>query len=152
VNPTNDASRFPDPTAADLRAVAAFKEALSRPDLLVGTWHGGVPEHEGGPIQWPWVQYGSVVSEWVDALYEHHVVVDYGEPGWDERMQAFATDPTRMQAADLLTVRKVLTTVVRRERFCDGSIQSAFGTGLVQAAMLRLRELADALRDGEAIA
>lgn len=145
MDPAHGTSRFPEPTVADLRAVAAFTEALTLSALVVGTWHGGVPEREGASIQWPWVQYTPVVNEWVDSLYEHHVVVDYGEPGWDERMQAFAVDPGRLRSADLLTVRKVLTTVVRRERFCDGAIESSFETGLVQAAMVRLRVLAEAL-------
>jgi len=142
MDPTQDTSHLAEPTLADLRAVAAFTEALMRPDLLVGTWHGGVPEHEGGPIQWPWVDYVPVVDAWVDSLYEHHVIVEYGEPGWNERMQAFSEDPSRLRSADLLTVRKVLTTVVRAERFGEGAIESAFETGLVQTAMLRLRELA----------
>ena len=86
--------------------------------------------------------YADVVNAWVQALYDHNIVTDYGEEGWQERLDAFLADPRLLAAADLLTVRKVLTTIVRRERFCDGAIMSAFESGLVQAAMGRLAEFA----------
>jgi hypothetical protein len=49
-------------------------------------------------------------------------------------------DPT---PEDLATVRKVLTTVVRGERFCDGYIESMLDAGVVRAAVRRLKELAE---------
>jgi hypothetical protein len=135
-------SRFDDPTAEDWRAVAAFAKPLADPTLVVGVARGGERDPKTGSISWPWVEYSDVVQQWMTSLYDHNIVMEYGEPGWDDKMDAFVAAPCLLDLADLTTIRKVLTTIVRRERFCDGAIMSAFDCGIVQAAMLRLAELA----------
>jgi len=139
---TSIAHEFQDPSPEDLRRVAEYVPRLTDPELVIGVVQGGEHDSETGAIQYPWVAYAHVVRDWMQALYDHNVVTGYGEEGWQDEMNVFLADPTQLAAADLLTIRKVLTTIVREERFCDGAIMSAFERGSVQAAMVRLAELA----------
>ncbi len=131
---------FPEPSLADLEAVAAFTEALCGSDMDLGHWAGGASAREGYP-QVPWFQTSNLISQWEQALYERNIITSYGEDGWFDRMHAFSAEPDSLASADLLTIRKVLTTIVRGERFCDGHIQGMFSNGVAQAAMARLSKL-----------
>jgi hypothetical protein len=52
-------------------------------------------------------------------------------------------DPSPIADSDLETVRRVLTYVVRAERFAEGTLAKAFQSGIAQAATKRLGELAE---------
>jgi len=56
-------------------------------------------------------------------------------------MRHYAEDPSRLSRARLLTVCKVLTTLVRADRFCEGKLAEALERGVSQAAMRRLGEI-----------
>lgn len=131
---------LPDPTPADIAAVLAAFEPLRSPDAEIGHWSGG-DEVEPGVMQLPWFEYSDAVGNWERALYDHNILCDYGEEGWHERFAAIVDHPGLLASADLTTIRKVLTTVVRGERFCDGHIAGMFEAGVVQVAMRRLEEL-----------
>lgn len=131
---------FPNPTPADIAAVIAAFEPLRAADAPIGEWAGGA-DAETGVIQMPWFDYSETVFAWERALYEHQIICEYGEPGWMERFGAFCGDPSLLASVDLTVIRKVLTTIVRGERFCEGHVQAMFKAGLVQAAMARLEQL-----------
>ena len=57
------------------------------------------------------------------------------------QMRHYAEDPSRLSRARLLTVCKVLTTLVRADRFCEGKLAEALERGVSQAAMRRLGEI-----------
>ena len=63
---------------------------------------------------------------------------DWGS--WDEG-RAIAGDPARIKGTDLLTIRKLITALVRNERFCDGALQSAYNRGAIQAILHRIDQL-----------
>ena len=63
---------------------------------------------------------------------------DWGS--WDEG-RTIAGDPGRIKKADLLTIQKLITALVRNERFCDGVLQSAYEQGVIDAILRRIDQL-----------
>ncbi len=133
-------NRFRDPTQEDIAAVLAAFEPLRASDANLGHWVGG-GEVEPGVLQMPWFECSPAVRAWERALYDRHIVCEYGEDGWHEHFAEIVENPALLQSAGLTTIRRVLTTVVRGERFSGGYIEAMFEAGVAQAAMERLGEL-----------
>jgi hypothetical protein len=53
-------------------------------------------------------------------------------------------DPSLLDTADLITIRKLFRYLWRQDHFCDGILRSAFDAGVPQRALRRLA----AIRDG----
>jgi len=50
-------------------------------------------------------------------------------------------DETLLEEADLETLRKLLTTHVRKDRFCEGHLDYMFECGHITAILERLQQL-----------
>lgn len=127
-----------EPTREDLLAVLAYARRFDETDFVAGEWVS--PEtREGGALQVGYWRPSEDVARWQAALYEHQVVLkfDWTDPEWTRQMRRYAGDQSLLEGARLLTIRKVLTTLVRADRFCEGTFAQAFERGVPQAAMRR---------------
>lgn len=131
------------PTREDLLAVLTFARRFDAPDFVAGDWvvFGPGPD---GVLQAGYWAASEAVRAWEQALYEHNVALpfDWTEPEWAREMRRFKADPSLLANTDLLRIRKALTTLVRAERFCEESLAGASEGGVLQAAMMRLAEIA----------
>lgn len=133
------------PTLNDLNAVAAFSERFAAPDFVAGEWIQP-SERDDGVIQLGWWSPSDVVSQWEQALYDHSIVdpdSDYlGESNVRFVNRCIAV-PELVADVELSTLRRILTFLVRAERHTGGGwFESAFGSGMAQAATRRLGVLA----------
>jgi hypothetical protein len=72
------------------------------------------------PLVWPHFDLSPLLSEFVQALYEHEWVdsgFNWGE--WQDEARTWL-DPARPATADVQTIRQLFTTHVRKDRFCEG--------------------------------
>lgn len=60
---------------------------------------------------------------------------------WQAGEEAFLEDHSLIASASLDDVRRLVVTIVRAERFCDGAMQTALETGLVAAVIRRAATL-----------
>ncbi len=82
-----------------------------------------------------------VMSAFVQALYEHQWVdEDFNWPSWQVEAETWF-DPTRVATADVQTIRQLLTTHARKERFCEGHLADVLRSGHLPALLRRLGEL-----------
>ena len=87
------------------------------------------------------VEEHAAIKPFVRLAYDDGwVLAGFDWPSWDEG-RAIAGDPDRVKTVDLLTIRKIITALVRNERFCDGSLQAAHGRGVIQAILQRIEQL-----------
>jgi len=131
------------PTKSDLAAVAAFSELFDAPGFSPGEW---VPseKQKNGSYTFPWWNGSQVVNEWLQALYDHNIIdpdSGYMEESHAEFMLRLKEDSSPIADSDLATVRRVLTYVVRADRFVEGTLAEAFHSGVAQTATRRLGEL-----------
>lgn len=131
-----------EPTRDDMLAVCTFARRFNDPDLVAGEWISSA-QREDGVLQIGYWLPSEDVARWQTALYEHHIVLpfDWAESRWMRQMRRYSEDPGQLKRARLQTIRKVLTTLVRAERFCEGSLARTFQQGVPQAATRRLAAL-----------
>ncbi len=103
-----------------------------------GKWEGG--KQLDGTYQMPYVVYDQKVHEFRTLLYESGFMVVFDWGSWDEGRE-IASDPARVSDVDLLTVRMLMTAIVRNDRFCEGAFLSAIQDGLIAAILKHLQTL-----------
>ncbi|MHB2018685.1 MAG: DUF6508 domain-containing protein [Candidatus Xenobia bacterium] len=91
--------------------------------------------------QMPYLRYHDTVNRFVAALYEHGWVdPTFNWTAWHGARQ-YVFDPELLKQADVETLRRLLTTHVRQERFVEGHLANLFDQGYIVAILRRLREL-----------
>ncbi len=68
-------------------------------------------------------------------------------PNWDEGRE-IAGNPAEIGKVDLLTIRKLITALVRNERFCESALQSAYKEGVIEAILRRIEQLSSEETEG----
>jgi hypothetical protein len=66
-----------------------------------------------------------------------HAVVPFAWPDWPDLPRY--RDPAELGSAPAADAVRVITAVVRGERFVDGNVDAALRSGVLQAALARLR-------------
>ena len=144
-----------DPTDDDIesRLVAVPADGWTRlweavDDLGDGSdlmrWAGGgqdgttMATGDGAPLgQMPYVVYSEPVNRVVGQLYDLGLVVSFNWPDWDgARRYQGGEGLTEAPVADAV---RLITAVVRADRFCDGTIGVAIEEGTLPAALRRVR-------------
>ena len=74
-------------------------------------------------------RYSSKVYQFVDTLKEHNFLILFNHPRWQPGVIKYIEDSKLLESADLLTLRKLLTLHIRKERFCSGNLADAIDTG-----------------------
>lgn len=119
----------------DLATLARFVPALEAPGFAAGTWH----EEEG---VFPYANLGEAASALVQAAYaDGWVLPGFDWPEWigTAEAQALRDAPSTAGAEDLA---RLLTAVIRQDRFAEGALLDAFESGLMLAIIRRAAALA----------
>ena len=96
----------------------------------------------------PWFNYDEAVMEFEQILYANDWVtpkVDWDE--WQDVAEEYVDSPEKIQSADVVTVQKLFTTHVRKDRFCEGHLASMFESGHIVALLRRLKEIRETTPD-----
>lgn len=110
-----------------LRAISA------RIQDYVGEW--GV-RHDNertvfGVLVMPWVEQYPLIQDFVSFMYENDLVVKFRWTEWQEGRDWYALDDeSKYDKLGVETVLKLLTAVIRNDRFNEGALISAFEVGI----------------------
>lgn len=121
------------------------------PRVPYGTWqvdreNEGTPER---PVQLPFVMYGPVAEELMNAVYQfvdeymeweltrYSDILEKSHIEWGTESMAQA-DVTTL---DGRTVMALLVGAIRADRFCEGALLDFFENGSIQRWLERLREI-----------
>lgn len=75
------------------------------------------------------------------ALYRHGWIdSDFDWPNWKEANE-YINLPDKITTADIFVLRKLLTTHFRKERYCEGHLETIFSCGHFKALYRRLKQL-----------
>ena len=114
-------------TGKQIDAILPFLEQFEEAGFSDGTWH-----NEPGVM--PWFNYDEAVVEFEQILYANDWVtpkVDWVE--WQDVAEEYVDSPEKIKSADVVTVQKLFTTHVRKDRFCEGHLASMFENGHIVA-------------------
>ena len=126
-------AREEPPAEPRLDNLSAFLPVFEEPDFSVGSI--------GGPT---YFDYSEAVNRFVDTAYaDGWVSPEVDWPSWKETEEArrLRDDPTAIPEATVEQLQKLLTTVIRQDRFVTGALAGAFESGLLTAVIRRVDQL-----------
>ena len=88
-------------------------------------------EEKDGVIQLPYWRPAPVVSQFLEVVYTIPIIINFDWPSWDEGRKIARDKDFDFDTIDLPTKCKLITAIVRNDRFCDGALISAFESGLI---------------------
>ncbi len=90
----------------------------------------GGKEIEPGVFSIPYSVPSAVVSKFEQLAYEIGIVIDFPWMEWKEvRKLADADDLSKIDDIDLITCCKLITTILRSDRFANGALLNFFKVG-----------------------
>ena len=95
-----------------------------------GEWSGGEKD-EKGAIQMPYCVSAPVVSDFRRIVYAIPIVISFDWGSWDEGRRIAGDEAFDFDSIDLVMKCKLITAIVRNDRFCEGALVSAFKSGLI---------------------
>lgn len=95
-----------------------------------GEWLGGNKDGEG-VIQFPYCAPVPIVSQFLEIVYAIPIIINFDWGAWDEGRKIASDENFDFDSTDLLTKCKLITAIVRNDRFCEGALVSAFTSGLI---------------------
>lgn len=120
--------------AGKIDAILRFLPVLDSEEFKVGDWH----TEEG---MMPLFVFSDEARAFQKALHENGWIVPFDWPDWQDEAAKLVDSPDPMASADIETIRKLLTTHVRKERFCEGHLNVMHKRGHLCAILRRLAEL-----------
>jgi len=132
-----------------LEELASFLTCFESPDFKFGSWQ----EHEQKDPQiyiMPRLDYAPQVDDFMRVAYDLEWVrpeVDW--PTWKQTAEAveLRDKPETLASATVEQLEKLLTTLIRQERFVDGALLSAHESGLLTAIIRRAQSLSQTLSE-----
>ena len=96
---------------------------------------------EDGTTTLPYYVYSTEVLEFEKAMYDENFLYSFDWTKWQKQAEQLCADPEAVKSADLLTIRKLLTTHIRKERFCEGHLLLVLESGHINNILKRLKEI-----------
>ena len=134
----------PEVAVEQIDAVLKFLPRFEERGYQFGQWHT-----PAGHL--PYFSFSSEAQEFIRALYQQRIIFAFDWQSWREQAQYYQTHTDALQTADLLTIRKLLTTHVRMDRFVEGHLANAFDQGLLTAILWQLKRIRDQMTDDDTL-
>lgn len=126
----------PEIRPQQIDAVLRFLPIFEQPGHAFGEWHS--PE---GQI--PYYSMNREARDFVQTLYGQQILFSFDWMSWQKEAERYISAPEALETADLLVLRKLLTTHVRKDRFIEGHLASTWERGHITAILRRLKEIRD---------
>jgi Family of unknown function (DUF6508) len=90
------------------------------------------------------ILYSDDALAFIKACYDNEWVFpfDYATYAQTEEAQQLRDDPGKLAQATDEQLAKVLTIVIRKDRFCEGELDNAFQSGLIMGILKRAERIA----------
>ena len=95
-----------------------------------GEWSSGMADEEG-VIHLPYCVPEPIVSQFLEIVYAIPIIISFDWGSWEEGRKMANDDNFNFDCTNLLAKCKLLTAIVRNDRFCEGALVSAFESGLI---------------------
>ena len=125
-----------------LRRLARYRPALEgRMDF--GLWAGGERLADGS-IQMPWFAFSDEAQAFIQSLYEAEWVQPFDWMAWLSTPEGrrLMSDRSEVEAASTEQLTRLVTALVRQDRFAEGALAAAYESGMLAAIARRAEELA----------
>jgi hypothetical protein len=121
-------------TSKQIDAILPFLNAFERMGFKCGEWP---VDSEASVI--PHFEHSDPVESFVQALHDNGWIETFYWTKWQAEAAKYVDSPNLLASADVGTIRKLLTTHVRKDRLCKGHLASMFENGHIVALLQRLK-------------
>lgn len=83
--------------------------------------------------------YDEKASQFMNLLYEKNVILSFDWGNWGEETEKYFNSPDLINNADLITIRKLFTTIVRTDRFISGYYAGKMDDGTILRLLRRIK-------------
>lgn len=128
---------------ARLAGLVKFLPVFTDPDFFVGNWQPEFQNPENKVHQMPYFVYAPEMLRFIEVANELDWVVTFPWPDWMNTQEArmLVSDPESIANASVEQLEKLITAIIRSDRFTEGSIAGAFEQGLIAAIIHRAEAL-----------
>ena len=88
-------------------------------------------EWEEENILFPYCIEAPIVSQFLHIVYRLPIIIRFDWGAWEEGRKIASNDDFDYDTLDLPAKCKLITSIVRSDRFCEGTLVSAFQSGLI---------------------
>lgn len=122
-------SRFRSLSNVDIEALRSLNARIQSHSGEWGAYRES-KKTESGANTFPWVEQNELVQEFVQFMYDKDLVVNFDWPHWREGRDWYTlNDESKYKKLDIEMALKLLTTVIRNDRFNEGALVRAFEDG-----------------------
>jgi len=132
---------FEPPTAEEIETLVGFFPLLNDPTFAEVKWHC---DQSDGVVHLPWIEYGPEAGRLMAFLASSRFVQPFDWPAWQDQAERYVEEPQRLRSASMADIQRLLTTHLRKERFCEGHFAAMLSRGHIAAIVARVAELAGA--------
>lgn len=122
-----------------LDRLIAFLPVFETPGFSFAIWHTAT-QSTAGALTLPYCMLTGPASEFVSTAYAAGwVLQDFDWPAWSHTPDAvqLRDDPSALERATAVQLAKLLTVLIRQDRFVEGALASAYDSGLLTAILRR---------------
>ena len=91
--------------------------------------------------------YSRKVRDFIKSIYKENFTVVFDYPRWQMQALKYYKDSKLLKSADIITLRKLLTLHIRKDRFVSGHLVEMIDSGHILKILKRLKEIRDTIRD-----
>ncbi len=97
------------------------------------------------PGRLPYFEHAPDADQLVQTIYDSGIMYNFDWPAWQRHAERLFRDPAALRRARLSTLRKLLITHVRKDRFVEGHLAAMLVSGHMAAILRRVAELRSGL-------
>ena len=79
----------------------------------------------------PYMSQSEIVSQFLTLSYELQIIINFDWGSWDEGRKMASDENFNFDTIDIPTKCKLITAIVRNDRFCEGALVESFESGLI---------------------
>lgn len=101
------------------------------------------PQNDPGAVASPFYALTGIGVKFYEDLYKEGFVTQFRWADWISEAGEYSANDEKLSKADLMDIRRLLTTIVRQERFCEGLLEETIESGFILKILKRLKEIRD---------
>ena len=99
------------------------------------------------PSQFPFYSYSKMVMAFYKSLYEENMIKMFNWSHWGSEAKEYFNDPLKLEKADLPTIQKLFTIIIRADRFSEGLLGNMIDDGVILNLLVRLKQIREEIVD-----
>lgn len=127
------------PTRKNIEAILAYLPYFNNEN---NEFYDKIPgKKENNTFTMGYIVYSCQTDKFIHTAYNENFVQGFNWSKWQVEAKKIYKNPELLDKADIMTIVKYVTLIIRKERFCEGFLADMIDKGLLLKLLLRLKEI-----------